>query len=434
MSTELPGARRGAESRRGAGHDQDVVSYVNHAILEAGARDLPEARTLPPAAYFDAAYYEWELEHVLKPEWTCIAHVSQLPNPGDYLAFDLFGESLVVVRGKDGHINTLSRVCQHRGMDIMPQGLGYAERGNTRLFMCPYHSWTYELDGTLKGTPEMQKTASFCRSDYPLPKYRTEVWEGFVFVTFNANAEPVALQYADWQAQIAPWKAGEMELVAEMEWDLAFNWKNMIENWMEPYHHMGIHQKTLQPMMPARGCWTEDPHPHYTRAHLPYRDTLVKTLQEAEAAGAKADGFMPLRNLPDYGKYEWAVHVGFPTFMMATTPDRVIWYRLLPSGPESCQLKTCILVSKEAQQHPTYAQDLEGEIQALTNFHKEDLVVCEAMQRGLHSSAFKQGQLSYLEAPVWCIHKYLATRVQKAMEKEPHEVTQERPAPELVTA
>ncbi len=387
------------------------IDAINQAILDGAALPLEAAKTLPAEAYTSEAYFDYEKETIFKKEWLTVAHVSQISKPGDYITLEIVGEPIIVSRDKDNSIHVFSRVCPHRGMDIMPKGFGYDECGKARLFMCPYHSWTFELNGQLKGAPEMQKTADFNRKDYNLHEFRSEVWEGFVFMTFNAEVEPVALQLADLKKQIAPWKMAEMDVNITFEWECEFNWKNMIENWMEPYHHCGIHIKTLQPMMPARGCWTEDDHPHYTRAHLPYRASLLQTIQEAEARGEKPPGFVPIAGLPEQDKAEWVVHVGFPLYLMLTAPDRVLWYRLLPISAQRCKLITTTMVTKEAQQHPNYAQDLETETKALKDFHLEDMQVCVAVQRGMNSEAYKTGPISYLEKPVHQIQKYLARRI-----------------------
>ncbi|HHP7244497.1 MAG TPA: aromatic ring-hydroxylating oxygenase subunit alpha [Elainellaceae cyanobacterium] len=387
------------------------IEAINAAILESASTDLAHAYTLPAAAYTSEEYFEYEMETIFKREWICIAHVSQIPKPGDYLSLDVIGEPVIVVRGKDHSIRVLSRVCPHRAMDIVPKGFGYDERGKARLLMCPYHSWTFDLCGQLKGAPEMQKTADFKLKDFGLVEFNSEIWEGFVFMSFNHAAKPVADQLADLHPKIAPWNMAEMDIVVEMEWELDVNWKNMIENWMEPYHHMGIHVKSLQPMMPATGCWTEDYHPHYTRAHLPYRQSLIDSMKESEANGEHVGTFPPLPNLPEEYKYEWTVHVGYPDYLMLTGPNCALWYRMLPISTEKIHLVTTILVNKDAQAHPDFEQHLAAEAQALRDFHTEDIEVCTAVQRGFNSVAFQHGRMSYLEKPVYQIQCYLADQI-----------------------
>ena len=159
---------------------------------------------LPAQAYTSEEFFEWEMKHVLRAGWQCLAHVSQIPEIGDFLNLDLLGEPLIAVRGKDNAIHVLSRVCPHRSMDIMPEGFGYEghtlaeardgkpDCGHTRLFLCPYHAWTFELDGQLKACPEMHKADAFCRDEFFLKPFRSEVWQGFIFVNLDGKASPLA--------------------------------------------------------------------------------------------------------------------------------------------------------------------------------------------------------------------------------------------------
>lgn len=391
--------------------ESSPLSTLHEAILASAEKPLEESTTLPPAAYTSREHYDWEVEHVLKTEWLSVGHVSQIPKAGDYFNLDLFGEPMTVVRGKDGVIRTLSRVCRHRGMDVMPQEYGHATKGNARVFLCPYHFWSYDLDGQLKGAPEMSKSACFSRKDVCLPQFRTEVWEGFIFVTFSDTIAPVAERFEALHRNVGPWRMGELEVVVEAEWDCKFNWKVLFENFMEPYHHMGAHSKTFEPMLPARGCWTEDWHPHYTSAHLP----LAPELQEKVKAGtADPTRFPPIVTLRPEDHLEWSVHGGYPTFLLFNAPDRVYWYRIIPDGPEHMTLLTTMLVRPEAKDDAKFAENIEAERALLNTFHMEDMEMCEAVQKGMRSKVFTPGRLCHLEKPVWLAQRFLAGKIREA--------------------
>ena len=128
------------------------LGVIKQDICNTAALPLQEARALPAEAYTDQEYFVWEKEHILKKQWLSVAHVSQIPNPGDYINLDMLGERISIVRNQDNAIRVLSRVCVHRGMDIMPPEYGHAASGNCNSFKCPYHHWVYGLDGNLKGT------------------------------------------------------------------------------------------------------------------------------------------------------------------------------------------------------------------------------------------------------------------------------------------
>ncbi len=399
------------------------VEEIQQGICQAGAEPLSRATTLPAQAYTSEKFFEWEVDHILRAGWQCIAHVSQIPARGDFLNLDLLGEPLIVVHGKDEVIRALSPVCPHRSMDIMPQGFGYEghtlaearngapDCGHTRLFLCPYHAWTFELDGRVKASPEMHQAEGFCRDDFFLKSFRTEVWQGFVFVNLNGGAPPLAEGLGEMRADLEPFRLEGMKLVIAREWDCPFNWKVLVENFMESYHHLGIHHKTLQPMMPARDTWTEQERRFYIRAHLPYKDSVREAYRTFEKSADFSSALAPIPRLSDGQKAEWGLFLAPPTFLLATAPDRVIWYRLQPLGPERLRLLTTTLVAPNALASSNFVQLRAQAAEQLTAFHLEDMQVCTAVQRGLYARGWQRGRLSHLEMPLWLFHRFLAARI-----------------------
>ncbi|GAB4183736.1 MAG: aromatic ring-hydroxylating dioxygenase subunit alpha [Terrimicrobiaceae bacterium] len=377
--------------------------------------DLPLARscTLPPEAYTSQAVLDWEIEHVLGAGWVCLAHISQIPKAGDFLNVDTMGEPLIVVHGKDGVVRILSRICPHRAMDIMPPGFGYDGHGpaevrdgspgcgHTRLFLCPYHHWSFELDGSLKGCPEMHKAEGFVRDEVGLKSYRCEVWHGFVFVNLSGNAGPVSSLYAELGKDIEGWQTSEMSVVIAKEWDCHFNWKVLVENFMEGYHHLGAHCKTLQPLMPAKRTWTEAERAHSIRVNLPYKEDV--------AADPSAD-FPEIPTLPEDQRRQMAVYLGQPSFLLFTGPDRLFWYRIDPIAPDRSRLLTTMLVNSEAMADANYDAKMLLAEKMLVDFHLEDMEVCAAVQRGFYAKGYQRGRLSHLEMPIWLIQRYIAAR------------------------
>jgi phenylpropionate dioxygenase-like ring-hydroxylating dioxygenase large terminal subunit len=386
------------------------IQKLNEQIRLAAALPLTKAITLPREVYTDPSYFRYESEAVLKADWICIAHVSQLKEPGNYVALTLFNEPLVALHGTDGTIRVLSRVCPHRASDIMPESMGFAELGKVNSLVCPYHRWSFDFTGRLRGCPEMHRVEDFDKADWRLPEIRSELWQGFVFVNLGGNARPLAEQYAEFGELVAPWSIADLEVVIAMEWDCDFNWKVMIENWMESYHHLGTHHKTLHPLMPAQNTWTDPGYSHFIRAHLPFADDLADQLRYADAAGDKLPGFSPIRGLPLKRRLEWELYIGFPCFMVLTAPDRVIWYRLQPESADRCRLLTTILVTRESLQQPDYSERLASETAMLREFHVEDMLVNSAVQSGLRSRHAVRGRLSHLEEPIWLIQRFLAAR------------------------
>lgn len=391
-----------------------TMSHLRQQVIETASLPLARATTLPRQVYTDQSWFRLEAEAVLTAGWICVAHVSQLRTPGQYVRLDLLDEPLLIIRGRDDAIRVLSRVCPHRAMDIMPDGMDFPAEGRAKSLVCPYHRWSFGLDGELKGCPEMQRAEGFDTRDWRLAAIRLEIFEGFVFVNLDSNAPPLHEQYAELGTCLAPWNCAGMELAIQLEWECDFNWKVMVENWMESYHHLGAHHTTLHPFMPAQDSWTEPEHPHFIRCHLPYAPELAEQVRRAASGGAPMDGFRPIPGLPLERQQEWGLYVGLPCFMVLTVRDRVIWYRLQPISAERCKLLTTTLVTREATEAPDYAQTVERETRMLRDFHVEDMQVNSAVQRGLRSSRVVRGRLSHLEEPIWLIQRFLAGRLQKA--------------------
>ena len=198
------------------------------------------ARAMPPEVYTSQAFLEAELEHVFARDWFCAGRADALARPGDYVAFELAGQPVAVVRGRDGALRGLSNVCLHRMSTLLPEG-----RGTARAIVCPYHAWTYDLDGRLRGAPAMGLNEGFDRGDYRLPAIRCEEWLGWVFVSLDPDAPPVAERLAEAGEMIADYgMAGYREAFRETHvWDT--NWKVLAENFMESYHLPVCHAGTI---------------------------------------------------------------------------------------------------------------------------------------------------------------------------------------------
>ncbi len=403
-----------------AGADEAALPALLAELQATADLPLAESLTLPAAAYTSEAFFRWEEKHVFRAEWQCVAHLSQLPAIGDFLTIDLLGEPLVIVRDKDDRIRVLSRACPHRGMDIMPPGFGHTPAearegasgsGHTRLFLCPYHSWTFELDGKLKACPEMQEAAAFERSEWGLREFRSEVWHGFVFVNLDgAAAQTPAQQWGGFSDHLAKWSGQDLVIVDAREWECPFNWKVITENFMESYHHVGAHVRSLQPLMPARGTWTRQEQPHFIRCHLPYGEKERAAIIEAESSGREHEVFPTIPGLEKRDRFEWGLTLGSPHWLIAYVPDCLIWYRIQPEGPHHHKLLTTLLVPRATTKLPDFAERLARGTAASVGFHLEDMEMCVGVQRSYYATGFQRGRLSHLEMPIWLFHRYLAAR------------------------
>ena len=396
----------------------ETIEAICADIIATAAKPLAQSETLPRAAYLSEGYFAHEAEHVLSAAWMCVAHVSQLPQIGSYLALDLLNEPLVVVRGNDNVVRVLSRVCPHRAADILHSCFETPEQAVTSRFLCPYHAWAFSLEGKKLASMHMETAEGFDDRDWNLSEIRTEIWHGFVFVNLDGKASPLAEQYARFGRSIAPWNTAEMEVAISLEWECDFNWKVMVENWIESYHHMGAHVQTLQVTMPARSTWAEPEQPSFIHCHLPFRPANAAEIRDAVAEGKPMPGFTPIVGLPVDRQVEWGLYLGHPCFMFLTMRDRVLCYRLQPISAQRCKLLTMTLVSKEAKLAPDYEATLIAETKMLADFHLEDMAVNTAVQAGLRSRHAVRGRLSHLEEPVWMIQRFIASRLQSTLSRQ----------------
>lgn len=189
-------------------------------------------RALDARYYTDPATFAAEMAGLLSRSWQFACHGAEIANPGDYLAFEIAGQRLFVIRGRDGVARTYYNVCQHRAHELV-QG-----KGTTRVVVCPYHAWTYELTGELRAGPNINAVEGFNRSEICLTEVRTEDFNGFLFVNLDNDAAPMDTWYPGVRAELAEYVPHVMDLapLEKVEVPEACNWKVSVENYSECYH------------------------------------------------------------------------------------------------------------------------------------------------------------------------------------------------------
>ncbi len=152
---------------------------------QAVRRPLLDAETLPPWCYTSPDFYRREVERIFMKVWNFVGSIDQIPNPGDYFTLDFVGVPLVILRDGHGKLRAFANSCRHRGSELL------SGSGNCKLIVCPYHSWTYDLAGKLRGAPEMEKTHGFDKQDYSLVPIKLDTWGGFLFINFDEKSGPL---------------------------------------------------------------------------------------------------------------------------------------------------------------------------------------------------------------------------------------------------
>jgi len=224
------------------------LADLSEALKRSERLGYDEAWSMPNSYYTDPTVLKLEREHLFGREWICIGRVEEIANPGDYMTFQLCNEPLIAVRGKDGVARVLSNVCRHRGT-VLTDG-----HGNRQRLVCPYHHWSYDLDGRLVGAPRLEAHAAFDKASCHLPQFPVEQWHGFLFVSLAEDPPPLEPRLRPLEQMIGNYHMDQMKLgyLAEEVWST--NWKCLIENFMEGYHLSPLHRTTLHPVNPTRLC------------------------------------------------------------------------------------------------------------------------------------------------------------------------------------
>ncbi len=341
--------------------------------------------------YASPEFFARERETIFAREWLCVGRLEDVPNPGDYASFELLGEPLMLVRGRDGEVRVLSRVCRHRSM-ILVEGAG-----NARSFTCPYHSWTYGLDGRLAGAPEMDRTPGFSPAKCALPGPKIEIWEGFVFVNFEPKAKPLAPRLAGLARHFRAYRIADQRGVRSFEFVVDWNWKVMCENFIEIYHHIGAHRLSLEPVLPARLGRTEPAEGPYTIMHSPPKKGVEATGWMAGGGGAALPPIAALSG--EQANLTTFAH-GFPAHLMSFFRDRIEYYLIFPEGPARTRIRKVICVLPETAAHPDFEAGIATIAEQFLAFRQEDVMVNDGVMRGVRSRYAPRPIFSHLEETV----------------------------------
>jgi phenylpropionate dioxygenase-like ring-hydroxylating dioxygenase large terminal subunit len=347
--------------------------------------------------------YALEIERIFSRQWLCAGRADQVPDPGDFFTLDLLGDKLVIVRGTDAEIRVLSRVCRHRAAEVVRGS------GNTRSFQCPYHAWTYRLDGELVGAPLMEGVDDFVREDCRLPEIRSEIWEGWIFVNFDPSAEVLAKQLSPLAEFLRNYRMSEMVAVETATFDSPFNWKVLVDNFMEAYHHIAIHRDTFEPIFPAALSHSPDPSPAeegpYSLLIMPARPRLD---QGEDPPGNALPRFGNLSKEEEGRLVACAI---FPFHLFAPTADSLTWYHILPHGHDHFTLRIYLCLPRETLDDPGYQPSIDGLREFIRLIHQQDIEACDAVWAGLSARSFESGRLSPLEKSIWQFNRWWIERM-----------------------
>ncbi|GAA6165513.1 aromatic ring-hydroxylating dioxygenase subunit alpha [Pelagimonas sp. KU-00592-HH] len=329
--------------------------------------------------YTDPQFHQLELDRLFAREWNYFCHQSQIPNPGDFLTGVVSDEHIYVLRGKDGEIRTFYNVCQHRGHQLLKEPSGNIKS----VVVCPYHAWSYDHEGNLRGAPKMKEVDGFDRSKVKLTQVRTEVIGGFVFINFDPDAKPFREMAPEFEPIITSMvtEVDKLQCVKIKPFEINANWKIVTENFLEAYHveFSGDAHVALGNIIDIDT----------------YRFNISGRTIEYTAGGGKEevipyqvnkeDDFINTRGAPFHQVFLFP-HMSFSVF---PGTNMMFVFNMRPNGPDHTSEEIIYFTLDGSMSPPTET----AEEYVSDNLNPEDIELVEAVHRGVSSKGFVPGRL-----------------------------------------
>ena len=353
-----------------------------------------QARAMPKSVYTSPDFAADEQEHIFAKDWLCAGRADSLKAPGDYLTMEISGEPIIVLRDRSGSLRAMSNVCRHR-MSILLEG-----RGNTRSIICPYHAWTYNLDGSLRGAPAMMHNEGFCKDKVALPQVRCEEWLGWIMVTLNPEAPSPATQLSGVEKLVGYLDMGSYVETFREEHRWNTNWKVLAENFMESYHLPVCHSGTIGGSVDLAQMTCPPGDAAFNHHWIMKNDTVKLSL--AHPSNTTLEG--------DQRRITWLLAI-YPALLITLTPGYFWYLCLTPDGPDHVKILYGGGLSPDFVADPASEAHFEALKGLLDHVNEEDKGCTEKVYRGLCAGLSDPGHLSHLERPNYEFATYIASKM-----------------------
>jgi len=371
---------------------------LNKTDFEKVLRPVEAAESLPPVCYVDEVLFEREMARGFRGGWVSVGRVDNLVVPGDYLALDVGGTPLVLLLDSSHQLRAFANTCRHRGMRLLPLGRGRCER-----IVCPFHAWTYGLDGALLTAPRMDGAVDFCNADYGLVAVPAASRAGFAFVNVDGAAAPIDTWLGDFEAVHRPWRLDDLITASTREFEVRCNWKIFLEVFNEYYHLQKVHPGTFS-------VYYASPDPLDKVAGN--FSTQFGEHRGVSSTGKVDDGTQPLPPLPGLSgrnllgtRYSWV----YPNLTFAASIDAVWIFEAMPLAPALTRVNMTVCFPQASVEQPEFATKLSTYERRMEAGLAEDIPVIEMQQRGLSSSLARAGRYAPgYEPSVHAFHRWIA--------------------------
>ena len=355
---------------------------------------LAKARVMPRQVYLSEELLAREEERIFHKEWLCAGREDDIPEVGDFITYQIGRQPIIVVRLSDRSIHAMANVCRHRMMRLV-EG-----RGNAKRFACPYHGWTYRIDGQLIGAPHMECTAGFDKNQVALPAIRCESWGGWIYVTLNSESESVADRLHALEPVVSKYRMERYVGIFSEDHEWNTNWKLLCENFMEGLHLPVAHRSTVGQDFPvqdtvfdSRGAFDGFTYQYFTKPD-------ASLIGLAHARNRKLRG--------DWRKTSVMPTV-FPSHMYVLAPDHLWYLSVQPKGPDKVSIRYGAALAPEVFKHHPNVKSFINEVRRmLDQVQEEDRILVEAIFKGAQAPLTRRGPLSWLEREIHEFIQYLA--------------------------
>lgn len=338
--------------------------------------DLSRASTLPARWYIEPQFLELEKEKIFWKTWQLVGRVDMVARPGDFFTYDLLGEPLLLTRGVDNRLRGFFNVCPHRAG---PVALG---KGNRKSLQCRYHGWTYSLDGRLLTQPEFEGVENWRKEDICLPAVQVEEWGPFVFVNLDPQPVPLAEIFGAIPGEVnrAGFQPEQMQLVERRDYVVEANWKVYVDNYLEGYHIPIAHPGLFREIDYEQ--YRVDTYRYYSSQYAP-----IRPLRPSDNLPGRDRRYLRTEE-ESQALYYWV----FPNLMLNFYPDNMQINIIVPLSHE----RTLTIFEWYFKQ-PGSGEGWESMQQSIAfsdQVQKEDIEICETVQKGLRSRSYNQGRFS----------------------------------------
>ena len=342
-----------------------------------------EAKTLAQQYFVSPEVFAEEQDRIFSKQWVLVGHQSQVAEAGDYFVAVVAGESLIIVRDKDGELHGFYNVCRHRGTRLRED-----RNGHLAAIQCPYHAWTYGLDGRLIGAPHMDQVAGFDKADYSLHAANLALSEGFIFVNLADSPASLEQWFAPLAGKFSRWDLPALRSAKRIEYDVRANWKLIFENYSECYHCPGVHPELskISPYDSSENDLTDGPF-------------LGGFMRIGKGKSLTVSGNACALPMEQFGEEDFRLvfyYSIFPSMLLSLHPDYVMVHQLLPQSPERTLIFCNWFFHPEAFEGEDFNPHDAIEFWEMVN--KQDWHVCELSQQGIASRAYQPGPYSSRES------------------------------------